>query len=369
MSTLDLAVIGNCIFSALVDKHARIVWSCMPRFDGEPVFSSLLGGDGAATAWDEAIDGAFDIAIDNFDLSERRYLKNSAIVETILCDKTGAALRVTDLAPRFKQLGRIYRPISIVRRLEPLNGTPRIRIRLRPHGGYGATRPEITRGSNHARYILPHQTPRLTTDIPISFVVDEIPMLLDRPANLVLGPDETLLRPLTDYAREMQERTADYWVEWVRYLSLPPEWQEEIIRAAITLKLCSYEESGAIIAAMTTSIPEAPHTKRNWDYRFCWLRDGMNLVAKEYIAAQDPMDPGVLVLSAFAGAAEQLDSALIVNPYDVDELAEAMDNALDMPLDERQDRWRQSMDSVTRQDINYWRNNLLTTLRAAHIRA
>jgi len=99
------------------------------------------------------------------------------------------------------------------------------------------------------------------------------------------------------------------------------------------------------------------------------LRDGMNLVAKEYIAAQDPADPGVLVLSAFAGAAEQLDSALIVNPYDVDELAEAMDRALDMPLDERQDRWRKAMESVTRQDINHWRNNLLATLRAARIRA
>ncbi|HEY4134074.1 MAG TPA: trehalose-6-phosphate synthase [Alphaproteobacteria bacterium] len=99
------------------------------------------------------------------------------------------------------------------------------------------------------------------------------------------------------------------------------------------------------------------------------LRDGMNLVAKEYIAAQDPMDPGVLVLSAFAGAAEQLDSALIVNPYDVDELAEAMDRALDMPLEERQARWRQAMDSVTRQDIGHWRNAFLATLRAARIQA
>jgi trehalose 6-phosphate synthase len=99
------------------------------------------------------------------------------------------------------------------------------------------------------------------------------------------------------------------------------------------------------------------------------LRDGMNLVAKEYVAAQDPADPGVLVLSAFAGAAEQLDSALIVNPYDVDEVAEAMDRALDMPLDERQSRWRHAMESVTRQDINHWRNNFIATLRGARIRA
>ncbi|HEY4134075.1 MAG TPA: glycoside hydrolase family 15 protein [Alphaproteobacteria bacterium] len=281
MSTLDLAVIGNCIFSALIDKQARILWSCMPRFDGDPVFCSLLGGTEAATStdgWPPPVEGAFDIALDNFDRSEQRYLKNSAIVETILYDRNGAALRIVDFAPRFKQLGRLYRPITIVRRLEPLAGTPRIRIRLRPEGSYGAAKPEITRGSNHARYILPRQTLRLTTDIPISFIVDEIPMLLDRPANMVLGPDETLVRPLTDYAREMEERTTEYWVEWVRYLSLPPEWQEEIIRAAITLKLCSFEESGAIIAAMTTSIPEAAHTQRNWDYRFCWLRDSYFVV-------------------------------------------------------------------------------------------
>jgi GH15 family glucan-1,4-alpha-glucosidase len=308
MSTLDLAVIGNCIFSALIDKQARIVWSCMPRFDGEPVFSSLLGGGDAATKWDEAAEGAFDIAIENFDRSEQRYLKNSAIVETILYDKAGAALRITDLAPRFKQLGRIYRPITIVRRLEPLNGTPRIRIRLRPQGGYGAARPEITRGSNHARYILPHQTLRLTTDIPISFVVDEIPMLLDRPASLVLGPDETLVRPLTDYAREMEERTADYWIEWVRYLSLPPEWQEEIIRAAITLKLCSYEESGAIIAAMTTSIPEAPHTQRNWDYRFCWLRDSYFVVqALNRLGATKTMEDYIGYIANIAAGAQRGD--------------------------------------------------------------
>jgi GH15 family glucan-1,4-alpha-glucosidase len=308
MSTLDLAVIGNCIFSALIDKQARIVWSCMPRFDGEPVFSSLLGGGDSATSWDEAIEGSFDIAIENFDHSEQRYLKNSAIVETILYDTNGAALRITDLAPRFKQLGRIYRPITIVRRLEPLSGTPRIRIRLRPQGGYGAARPEITRGSNHARYILPHQTLRLTTDIPISFIVDEIPMLLDRPANLVLGPDETLVRPLTDYAREMEERTADYWIEWVRYLSLPPEWQEEIIRAAITLKLCSYEESGAIIAAMTTSIPEAAHTQRNWDYRFCWLRDAYFVVqALNRLGATKTMEDYLGYIANIAAGAQHGD--------------------------------------------------------------
>ena len=78
--------------------------------------------------------------------------------------------------------------------------------------------------------------------------------------------------------REASERTSDYWREWVRYLSIPLDWQEAVIRSAITLKLCQYEDSGAIIAAMTTSIPEAPDTPRNWDYRYCWLRDAAFVV-------------------------------------------------------------------------------------------
>ena len=94
----------------------------------------------------------------------------------------------------------------------------------------------------------------------------------------MLGVDESLTRSLTGYVQEAQERTEEYWREWVRYLSIPLDWQEAVIRSAITLKLCQYEDSGAIIAAMTTSIPEAPNTPRNWDYRYCWLRDAAFVV-------------------------------------------------------------------------------------------
>jgi trehalose 6-phosphate synthase len=94
------------------------------------------------------------------------------------------------------------------------------------------------------------------------------------------------------------------------------------------------------------------------------LRDGMNLVAKEYVACQDPEDPGSLVLSRFAGAAEELDSALLVNPYDEDEVADAMDRALAMPLDERRVRWRAMMDVIERNDITYWWHHFLDVLDA-----
>ncbi len=273
MSTLDLAVIGNCGFGALVDRRGRVVWSCMPRFDGDPVFCSLLNGNG-----DDEKFGFFDIVLEDFERSEQNYLHNTAIVVTTLYDSNGSAVEITDFAPRFKQYGRIYRPLQMVRRVRPLSGSPRLTVRLRPVCDYGASRPERTNGSNHIRYITPAVTLRLTTDAPVTYILDEVPFVVEEPFTLILGPDESLTRPIDETAREFFEMTSEFWIEWVRYLSLPFEWQDAVIRAAITLKLCNFEETGAIIAAITTSIPEAAGSQRNWDYRYCWLRDAYFVV-------------------------------------------------------------------------------------------
>ena len=176
MTDLNLAVIGNCSFSALLDREARIVWSCMPRYDGDPVFCALLdGGEGARDF------GFFDIEMEDFSRSEQCYLYNTAIVVTTLYDSHGSALEITDFAPRFKQFGRVYRPIMIVRQIRPVIGNPRIRIRLRPASGYGAHRPEVTHGSNHIRYVIPDATIRLTTDVPVSFILEEVPFVVEEP--------------------------------------------------------------------------------------------------------------------------------------------------------------------------------------------
>jgi len=114
---------------------------------------------------------------------------------------------------------------------------------------------------------------RLTTDIPISYVQSETLFTLDRPVALFLGPDQTLTDAPLPLATQFLAETNAYWIDWSRYLSLPFEWQDVVIRAAITLKLCSHEETGGIVAALTTSIPEYGSTGRTWDYRFCWLRD------------------------------------------------------------------------------------------------
>ena len=165
-----------------------------------------------------------------------------------------------------------------MRRIRPLSGHPRVRITVSPRGEWGSVAPAITRGSNHLRYVLPSGTLRLTTNAPPTYVADGTWFSLHGPVSLLFGPDETLSGGIEETAREFEEQTSLYWREWTRRLALPLEWQEAVIRAAITLKLCQFEETGAIVAAMTTSIPEAANSGRNWDYRFCWLRDAFFVV-------------------------------------------------------------------------------------------
>ena len=267
MTSLDLGLIGNCSYGALIDKQARVVWTCLPRFDSDPIFCSLL------QAGDSPDAGFFEIELVGFVRSEQEYIPNTAILRTRLYDDRDNAIEITDFAPRFKMFGRMFRPLMLVRRVRPLKGHPVIRVRLRPTYDHGAQRPETTRGSNHLRYLVPGLTLRLTTSLPISAITEELKFLLEEPADLILGSDESLAQRVEDVAREFEDHTLDYWREWSRYLSIPFEWQEAVIRAAITLKLSAYEETGGIIAAMTTSIPECHGSERNWDYRLCWLRD------------------------------------------------------------------------------------------------
>jgi GH15 family glucan-1,4-alpha-glucosidase len=270
VQALDLAVIGNCRTAALVDTCGRIVWWCFPRFDADPAFSRLLTGTEEK--------GFCDVTMEGQVTCEPAYVRNTAIVETIVQDGAGNAVRITDFTPRFTRYERIFNPPQIFRRIEPVAGLPRIRIRVRPTFNYGQPFASRALGSNHIRYAGGAETLRLTTDAPLSYIAQEAFFALVKPVTLVLGPDEPFEAAVEPTSRELLERTRDYWLDWVRSLAVPLEYQAYIIRAAITLKLCSFEETGAIIAAHTTSIPEAPGTSRNWDYRFCWLRDAFFVI-------------------------------------------------------------------------------------------
>ncbi|MEQ9152288.1 MAG: glycoside hydrolase family 15 protein, partial [Parvibaculum sp.] len=170
---------------------------------------------------------------------------------------------------------------------------------------YGLREPDVTRGSNHMRFLHSGLALRLTTNAPVTYLLDETAFNLTNPISFILGPDETLTGGIEDTARQFEERTEDYWARWVRRLALPLEWQQAVIRAAITLKLCCFEETGAIVAAMTTSIPEAADTERNWDYRFCWLRDAFFVIrALNSLAEVETMESYLRYLGNIVGTAE-----------------------------------------------------------------
>ena len=266
MSSLELWPIGNCQVSALVDQKGKFVWGCVPRVDGDPLFSSLLGGD-------EPDRGFWSIELDGCQSVEQAYERNTPVLKTRMSDDNGNSIEIVDFCPRFRRLGRAYRPVAFVRRVRPLEGSPRISVRLRPTSNWGQPSATSAGGSNHLRFRTSGMSMRLTTDAPVGLVSEERTFRLEHPLSFFLGPDESFNGDLTRSVDEMLANTANEWREWVRGLATPVEWQDAVIRAAISLKLCQHEETGAIVAALTTSIPEHAGSQRNWDYRYCWIRD------------------------------------------------------------------------------------------------
>jgi GH15 family glucan-1,4-alpha-glucosidase len=269
MSSLSLWPIGNCQVSALVDREAGLVWGCAPRVDGDPLFCSLLEpkGEGPMNR------GEWRLSLENQVSVEQSYLRNTPILSTRLTDADGGTAEIFDFCPRFQRSGRTYRPVAFVRIVRPLAGAPRLSVALNPAANWGSADAERTSGSNHIRYLLKPQPLRLTTDAPVGHLLEGRPFRLEQAHHFFLGPDEPFSGNVGHVLASMLHETADDWRSWVRGLAIPLEWQRIVIRAAISLKLCQHEESGAIVAALTTSIPEAPDSGRNWDYRYCWIRD------------------------------------------------------------------------------------------------
>ena len=272
--SLDLALIGNGTIAALVDAAGTITWGCFPRLDGDPTFCSLLRGRGAER--DEL--GIFAVELLDAVRTEQEYLPNTAILATRSYDSGGGAIELIDFAPRFRKSGRMFCPPMLVRQVRRIAGNPRIRVKLRPAREYGCAKASPTKAENHIRYDTGGVALRLTSDAPVSAILDEKPFDVPAGFTMFFGEDSTIEGAVVDTAAEFFDETAWHWREWVRMLAIPFEWQEAVIRAAITLELNAFEETGAIVAAVTTSIPEAPNTVRNWDYRYCWIRDAYFVV-------------------------------------------------------------------------------------------
>ena len=259
-------LIGNCQTSALVGLNGAVEWMCAPRPDSPPVFGRLLDPDGGHFSIASAISSAETKA-------EQRYLANTNVLLTTVILPNDDAFQITDFCPRFEQYGRIYRPAALFRLVEPLQGTPAIRVSCRPVSGWEKTPVQPVKGSNHLRYDIRGESLRLLTNMPLTYLCEEIPVALTQKfyfgLTWGLGIEDDLVKVTHDFL----EQTIRYWRIWVKNCSVPLLHQQEVIRSALALKLHCFEDTGAILAALTTSLPEQLGGGRNWDYRYCWLRD------------------------------------------------------------------------------------------------
>jgi len=226
------------------------------------VFSTLL---------DSEAGGRFRIGPATGEAGSQRYLPNTNILETTFRTATGA-FRVIDFAPRFLQFDRAFRPTQLYRIVEPIEETPRITVACEPKLGWSKAKPAEIQGSHHVRFEGFESKLRLTTDIPLSYLGGQ-PFTLTGRQHFILSWGAPIEEPLAPLCERFLNQTTRYWRQWVKQCDVPPMFQQEVIRSALALKLHCFEDTGAIIAAMTTSIPESPGSGRTWDYRYCWLRD------------------------------------------------------------------------------------------------
>jgi glucoamylase len=258
-----MGIIGNCAYIAYIDNTADIKWLCLPRFDSSFVFGGLL---------DKHAGGCFYVRPSGDYKSHQYYIGNTNVLCTEFETATGK-FRIVDCAPRMINFDRNFKPLMVIRKVEHISGEPSIIVACMPKGNYGQCVPETVTGSNHIRYLNLDAQVRLTTDIPLNYILQQQPFVLDHNKYLVLTYGEPLESPLQHTAEEFISKTCTYWQNWVKSCYLPSIYQDAIIRSALILKLHQYEDTGGIIASGTTSLPEFHDSQRNWDYRYCWFRD------------------------------------------------------------------------------------------------
>ncbi|MEW5739950.1 MAG: glycoside hydrolase family 15 protein [Myxococcota bacterium] len=292
----ELGLIGNCQISALVRRDGAIVWACMPRFDSPPVFGALLDDRG----------GRFTICPADGGQGVQRYLPNTNVLETRF-DTPHGAFRVLDFAPRFVLYERSFRPTKLVRVVEPLSGTPRIRVACAPVLGWSKATPASDTGSHHVSWRGYDAELRLTTDAPLTYLNGE-PFAITGKRHFVLAWGAPVEEPLAPLCARFLDETVRYWQRWVKHCDIPPIYQAQVIRSALALKLHCFEDTGAIVAAVTTSIPEAPGSGRTWDYRYCWLRDAFYVLDAFHLLGQFEEREHFLnyLVSVASGAGDEL---------------------------------------------------------------
>ncbi len=272
MDNLDYGIIGNCRSAALVSKTGSIDWCCLPQFDSSSVFAKILDPD---------IGGYFSLEVGpDYEITQR-YKEDTALLITRFSNGTDC-FELRDFMPRYQQPdGRYHAPPEIIRYLRHISGKPVFRVQYDP-------RLEYAQGDTHT-YVKPRfivslsngekfDTVFLYTSFNKNAVVEGRPITLEEDGFFLFGYNEKLFRPTTKKMYMEMERTKVYWLNWSNKTPVYRRYDAVIQRSAVTLKLLSYEKTGAILAAATTSLPETVGEVRNWDYRFCWIRDASMVV-------------------------------------------------------------------------------------------
>lgn len=260
----NFGVIGNCSYLAYIDTHANVNWMCMPKFDSSFIFGSLL---------DKKKGGEFSVMPADGEFKSKQYYMDNTNILVTEFETSEGKFRVKDFAPRFSQYDRYFKPLMLVRKIEHVEGDPFIVVKCKPVDDYGNVTPEVVPGSNHIRYLNLSGMVRLTTDIPLNYILTEKSFVLNGTQYIIFSYGIPLEAPLAETAETFYKKTKEYWLNWVKSTSVPTIYQDEVIRSALVLKLHQFEDTGAIIAAGTTSLPESEGSHRTWDYRYCWMRD------------------------------------------------------------------------------------------------
>ncbi|MFT4539603.1 MAG: GH15 family glucan-1,4-alpha-glucosidase [Planctomycetota bacterium] len=264
--SLEHGVIGNGCLIALVHPDTGFDWLCMPRFDSPSIFGRILdedrGGTWRFTSNGKPVKG------------KTSYVRNTNVLFTRFDDGENA-WELFDFMPRVPDGLRCKTPLQVIRLLRPVRGAPRLAVDFDPRPNYGLVKPRIIPGQHCISFESELHSYKLFSNIPAPYVINGQPFTLDRERYFVLtcGSDPAP-QHLDEVHREL-DLTIAGWRQWVQQSSTPQFADDLVLRSALCLKLHSYSETGAIIAAATTSIPEAIGEPRTWDYRYCWLRDSV----------------------------------------------------------------------------------------------
>ncbi len=271
----DYGIIGDCRSAALISRDGSLDWLCWPRFDSPSLFAALL---------DRERGGAFVVRPSAPAETTRRYLGPTNVLETIHRTADGV-LRVRDLMPATSEREKardLWPDHQVMRAIECVEGEVLVEVHCDPRPDYGrevpAWRPRGQYGfasANHAGTIF------VAGDVP--FLPGEAPGLHAsitlrqgecRYASILYSQGEAATMPAIGEGAERRiTLTLDWWTRWAERCKYEGPWRDEVVRSALVLKLLTFAPSGAVIAAPTTSLPEHIGGSRNWDYRYCWLRD------------------------------------------------------------------------------------------------